>query len=294
MFPPVRSVVSVQSHVAYGHVGNAAAVFPLQRMGFEVWPVHTCQLSSRLGYPDVRGDIFRPAHVRDVLSGLEGNGILGQCSAMVSGFLGRAALGKVIAKAVGRMRDSNLESLYVCDPVMGDDNASGTGVLYAPADIPAFFADCLVPMADVVVPNRFELALLAGMDVRTVEDALKAAKAVIGRGPRLVVTTSLPLPDPGEIGCLAVTAEQAWLVRAERIPIKASMHGTGDIFTALLTGALLHDVPIPQATAHAASSLHAIIKETIRREEVEPQLIVCQEYLLTPPYLFDAESLVLG
>lgn len=291
MFLPVRSVISIQSHVAYGHVGNSAAVFPLQRMGFEVWPVHTCQLSSHLGYAGVRGDVFPNDHVRDVLCGLELNGALGRCCALVSGYLGQALVGEAVAWAVETMHAANPESLYVCDPVMGDDDASGSGSLYAAADIPGFFVEHLVPMADVVVPNRFELSVLAGMDVRSIGDALQASRILVGRGPGLVVATSLPLPDPDEIGCLAVTSGDAWLVRTARINTGSGMHGTGDTFTALLTGALLHGVPVPQAVTHAVSALYAVIDETVRRGEIEPQLIACQEYLITPPDLFPADTL---
>lgn len=291
MSPRKRTVVSVQSHVAYGHVGNASAVFPLQRLGFEVWPVHTCQLSCRIGYPDVRGQAFTAEHVGDILDGLAAAGHLGRAAGLVSGYLGRAEIGGAILQAVQALHAGDGTGLYLCDPVMGDDDAHGQGRLYAAADIPEFMRRHLVPQADVIAPNRFELQLLTGLPVTTVAEAVTAARAVLAMGPTLVVGTSMPLPDTGEIGCLAVTAEAAWLVRTPRLSPPEPIHGTGDAFSALLLGCLLNGEAPAQALSHAMSALYAVIDLTLHLGEIEPQLVAAQDLLPVPPKLFLPEPL---
>lgn len=287
-----RSVVSVQSHVAYGHVGNASAVFPLQRLGFEVWPVHTCQLSCRIGYPDVRGESFTAGHVGDILGSLAAAGHLGRAAGLVSGYLGRAEIGGAILTAVDALHAGEGRGTYLCDPVMGDDDASGVGRLYAAADIPMFMRSKLVPQADVITPNRFELQLLARQPVTTLPQAVTAARSLLGSegtpGPTVVVGTSLPMPSTDDIGCLAVTADAAWLVSTPRLKTPEPIHGTGDAFSALVLGCLLNGEEPPEALSHAVSALYAVIETTLELGEIEPQLVAAQDLLLNPPKRFEA------
>lgn len=259
------AILSVQSHVAFGHVGNSAAVFPLQRLGFEVWPVHTCQLSNHTGYPTVHGRIFEAEHVAEVLAGLEARGVLGDCAGVLSGWLGRAAVGEAIAGAVKVARAQRPDLVYLCDPVMGDDTLCGER-LYCAADIPAFVLERLVPLADVLTPNRFELATLAGGPVRSAEDAAAAARALLARGPRLVVVTSLPGGGEDTISCLAVTADAAWQVDSPRVALETPVHGAGDMMAALLLGHLVRGVGAAEALARSVSAVHAVITETAKAE----------------------------
>jgi pyridoxine kinase len=278
----VPAILSVQSHVAFGHVGNAAAVFPLQRLGFEVWAVHTCQLSNHTGYPTARGQVFGAAHVQEILSGLDERGVLGHCAGVLSGWLGSAAVGEAIAGAVGRVRAERPEALYLCDPVMGDDTPCGER-MYCAADIPAFVLERLVPLADVVTPNRFELATLAGGSVRSVADAVGAARALLERGPRMVVATSLPGAGANTIASLAVTAEGAWVVETPRVVLGTPLNGAGDALAALVLGHLIRGAPLPDALARAVSALHAVIAETQRQGVRELQVIAAQDALVRPP-----------
>lgn len=280
------AVLSVQSHVSFGHVGNSAAVFPLQRLGFEVWPVHTCQLSNHTGYPSVRGRVFDAAHVEEVLAGLDERGALAACAGVLSGWLGGAAVGAAIAGAVARVRALRPGTLYLCDPVMGDD-APGTapgedGRLYCAADIPAFILERLLPLADVVTPNRFELATLAGGPVRTAAEAVAAARRLLVRGPRLVVVTSLPGGTADTMSCLAVVADGAWQVDTPWVDLAAPVNGAGDMLAALLLGHLLRGAPPPEALARAVSAVHAVIAATARSGERELSLIAAQDAFAAP------------
>ena len=198
--PPL--VLSIQSHVAWGHVGNAAAVFPLQRLGFEVLPVHTVQFSNHTGYGQFRGQVFGAEHIRDVLLGLRERGVLPRLAAVLSGYLGDADSGRVILEAVGEIRQHNPALRYLCDPVMGD---VGRGVFVNPA-IPDFLRDQAIPCATIITPNQFEFELLTGSQPASLQEAVKVARQLRGRGPDVVIVTSLATADipEDELGTLAV------------------------------------------------------------------------------------------
>ncbi|HYZ64274.1 MAG TPA: pyridoxal kinase, partial [Acetobacteraceae bacterium] len=142
------NILSIQSWVAYGHVGNAAAVFPLQRLGAEVWAVNTVQFSNHLGYDGFRGQVFGAAHVEDVVAGIAERRALGGCNAVLSGYMGDAAVGEAIIGAVARVRAANKAALYCCDPVMGDE-----GSFYVRPGIPELIEARAVPEADLLTPN---------------------------------------------------------------------------------------------------------------------------------------------
>jgi pyridoxine kinase len=284
---PARAILSVQSHVAFGHVGNAAAVFPLQRLGFEVWPVHACQLSNHTGYPTARGRVFGAEHVEEVLAGLNDRDAFAQCAGVLSGWLGGAAVGEAIAGAVEQVRARRPGGLYLCDPVMGDDTVCGER-MYCATDIPEFILRRLVPLADVLTPNRFELAVLARTPVRTPAEAVAAARTLLDRGPRLVVVTSLPGGAEETIACLAVTADDAWTVETPRVPMDTPINGAGDTLAALLLGHLLHGMDPPEALSRAVSSVHAVIERTRAEGCRELALIAAQDVLVSPPRVFGA------
>lgn len=289
--PAVPCVLSVQSHVAYGHVGNAAAVFPLQRLGVEVWPVHTCQLSNHTGYPSVSGQVFAPDHVADVLHGMARQGVAEHLDGVLSGYLGRADIGLAVLEMLRAARSTGRDVLYLCDPVMGDDVPGGGEKLYAAADIPAFMSDALVPEADILTPNRFELSLLSGLPVGTLAEAVTAARSLVQRGPRLVVVTSLPGTVPEAIACLAVTADGVWRVETPLLPLALPLNGAGDALAALLLGHLLRGTPLPDALAQAVSGLHAVIAETLAGGGRELALIAAQDALVDASPRFPAVAL---
>ncbi len=276
--PPLpRQVLSVQSHVAYGHVGNATAVFPLQRLGVEVWPVHTCQLSNHTGYPGVEGEVFDGDHVRAVLRGLEARGVLAGLDGVLTGWLGRAEVGAAVLWALDR---AGPDTLYVCDPVMGDDTPDGAERLYAAPEIPAFFRDHLVPRATVLTPNRFELALLTGLPVADGAQAVTAARRLLDRGPRVVVVTSLPGSAPEVVACLAVTRDAAWRVEAPRLSFATPPNGAGDTLAALVLGHLLAGATPDVALTRAMSGLHAVLRATLAAGTRELQLVAAQDALV--------------
>jgi len=281
------NVISIQSHVAYGHVGNAAAVFALQRLGHEVWPIHTVQFSNHTGYPDWQGQVFAAGDIAKLIDGLAARGALARCDALLTGYLGDPALGAVVVEALARIRSANPEALWCCDPVMGDH---GKG-LFVRAGVPEFMAQSALPLADILTPNLFELELLTQSKPRGLDAIRKAAAALLARGPRIVLVTSLDheTDDSGEVAMLAVTQAGAWRVVTPRLAMQPN--GAGDAVAALFLGFYLKSAKVSDALAAAASAIHEILRTTLDSGEEELQLVAAQDRLAKPRRMFAAEPL---
>ncbi len=286
------NILSIQSHVAYGHVGNAAAVFPLQRLGFEVWPVHTVQFSNHPGYGDWQGEVFTADHISAVIDGIAARGALDACAAVLSGYLGTAQLGQVVADTVRRVRAASPAALYLCDPVMGDTvtGESGSG-LYVHDDIPAFLRTHAVPLADVLTPNLFELEQLAACRIATRAEAVAAARGLLALGPSVIVVTSLRHDEtPADaIDMLAVTPEGAWQVRTPYLPLEPPVNGAGDALAALFLGHYLKNREAPAALADTAAAVFAIVSATQAAGTRELQLVAAQNEIAHPGRRFPVE-----
>lgn len=280
------SILSIQSHVAYGHVGNAAAVFPLQRLGLEVWPVNTVEFSNHVGYDDFRGRVLPPELVADVIAGIADRGVLPRCRAVLSGYLGDVALGEVVLGAVERARRANPAALWACDPVMGD---VGIGS-YVRAGIAEFFRDRAVPLADLLFPNQFELDALTGGSVATRAEAVARARDLIRRGPKVVTVTSFyPADAPAVIEALTVTATEAFAVAVPRLAV--TVHGTGDAFAALFLARWLERPDPARALELACGSIHGVLRQTPGNGMTEMALIAAQDELARPSQSFKAERI---
>jgi pyridoxine kinase len=280
------NVLSIQSSVVYGRVGNRAAVPVLERLGHDVWPVDTVAFSNHPAHGAFRGRVVPAAEVAELLEGLTARGVLGRCDAVLSGYLGDPATAPVIADAVARVRAANPGALYCCDPVIGE---VGRGV-YVRAGIPEAFRDRLVPLADIVTPNPFELELLTGVPPATVASALDAARALAHRGPRLVVATGLrPAEAAGELAVLAVTRDQAWIIRHPRR--RARVWGTGDAFAALFLGAYLGPRDARVALEHAVAAMDDVLAVAEAEDADELPLVAAQDALARPRARFPAEPL---
>ena len=277
--------MSIQSSVAYGHVGNSAAVFPLQRLGHEVWPVLTVHFSNHTGYGAWRGPLLDPADVRAVIAGIGDLGVLGQCDAVLSGYQGDPAVGAVILEAVELVRAANPAARYCCDPVMGD---VGRGMFVRPG-IPELMRDHVVPAADIVTPNHFELDFLAGATTRTVPGLLAAADAVRASGPAVVLVTSVVTDDtPADaLDLVAVSAEGAWRTRTPRLPI--SPNGTGDVTAAVFLAHLLDGRPLGEALASTTSAVFAVVEATAAAGDRELRIVQVQDRLAHPSMEFPPE-----
>lgn len=279
-------VLSIQSAVAYGHVGNSAAVFPLQRIGVEVLPVYTVNFSNHTGYGAWRGPLIAPDDVREVITGIEERGVLGEVDAVLSGYQGGEGIGDVIIDAVAKVKAANPNAVYACDPVMG--NAT-SGCFVAPA-IPVLLRDKVVPVADIITPNQFELGFLTGTEPDTLESTLASVDAARAMGPNTVLVTSVARPDreEGTIEMLAVDDKGAWLVATPHLPMKAN--GSGDVTAALFTAHYVRTGDAKTALELTVSSVFELLKLTLESDERELQLIPAQEAYANPPRQFAARQ----
>lgn len=279
-------VLSIQSHVAYGHVGNAVAAFALQRLGIDVLAVPTVVLSNHAAYPTVRGERLRPETVGEIVEGIAERGALGDCAAVLSGYLGDAGIGATVLDAVARARAANPGALYACDPVMGE---AGKG-LYVDDAIPRFFADAALPAADITTPNAFEAETLTGIPTRTLDGARAAAAALLAMGPSTVAITSLIREDgPEGIEVLAADASETWIIGTPAV--EGHQSGTGDLFAALWLGHRLLGAPLGEALELTVSAIHGVLHHTRAAGRTELALIAAQEELAAPSRRFLARRL---
>ena len=279
------NILSIQSWVAYGHVGNASAVFPLQRLGAEVWALNTVQFSNHTGYGAWRGQVFGAELIRELVTGIEERGVLGTCDAVLSGYMGDAAIGEAILEAVARVRAANPQAVYCCDPVIGD---VGRGV-FVRHGIPEFMRDRAMPAADIATPNQFELEWLTGRAVGTLAEAKAAVRALQESGPRCVLVTSLRVEDtPADaIEMLAAEGGQFWRVRTPLLPI--SVNGAGDAIAALFLFHRLRWGDVRVAVSSAASSIHGLLRRTAEARSREILTVAAQDEFVRPSQTFVAE-----
>ena len=284
------NILSIQSHVSYGHVGNSAAVFPLQRLGHEVWPVYTVNFSNHTGYGQWGGSPIPASEVTAIISAMEQRGALAQVDVVLSGYQGGTDIADAILDAVARVKAANPSATCTCDPVMGN---AKSGCFVNPA-IPELLRERVVPKADLVTPNQFELGYLAGMQVQTLEETLKAVDAVMAMGPRAVLVTSVFRPDaaPGTIEMLAADANGAWLVTTPHLPFKAN--GSGDVTAALFTAHYSQHFgamgSAKLALERTKASMFELLTRTHESGQRELQLVQAQESYVHPKVHFAAQQ----
>ena len=284
---PRVNILSIQSLVSYGHAGNSAAMFPLQRLGFDVWPVMTVHFSNHTGYGAARGPLLTSEDIAEVIRGVEDRGALEHCDAVLSGYQGAEDVGAVILDAVRNIKKRKPDAIYFCDPVMGD---VGRGFFVRPG-IPEFMRDQVVPAADVITPNQFELSYLAGTETRTHADVVAAAEAVRATGPETVLVTSVIAEETPEdsLDMVAVSGEGAFLVRTPRLPINPP--GAGDLTSAVFLANVLGGHDLPTALSRTTASVFAVMAATLEAGTREMRVIAAQDELADPTTRFDISRL---
>ena len=281
------TILSIQSHVTYGHVGNSAAVFPLQRAGHEVWPVHTVNFSNHTGYGDWGGPMIPASDVTSIIDGIEKRGAFPQIDAILSGYQGGADIADAIVETVRRIKAANPKALYACDPVMGNAKSG----CFVSDEIPPLLRDRVVPVADIITPNQFELGYLTDSEVGTLDQTLAAVKKAQEIGPKTVLVTSVKRPETADdqIEMLAVDGDRAFLVSTPLLPFKRN--GSGDVTAALFTGHYTETSDVKESLRRTASSVYDLLENTYEAETAELQLIQSQDVFAHPRMQFDAEEL---
>jgi pyridoxine kinase len=279
----VTTILSIQSSVAYGHVGNSAVTFPLMRMGVTVWPVITVHFSNHTGYGAWRGPLLSAADLRDVVQGIDERGVLGEVDAVLSGYQGGEDIGAMILDAVALVKLRNPAAIYCCDPVLGDAD----GGYFVRPGIPELMRQRVVPAAQIITPNQFELEALTGLRVSTMGEVLNAADAARRLGPEVVLVTSVLGQDgrPGTIAMVAVDAEGAWQVTTPRLP--QTFTGSGDVTAATFLATLLDTADVSGALAHTAAVIYGLLMVTAASGGTELALIAAQAELVHPSHTFE-------
>ena len=283
----MTTILSIQSSVAYGHVGNSAATFPLMRLGLEVWPVLTVHFSNNTSYPSKRGPLLAPSDVADVVTGIDELGVLPQVDAVLTGYQGAPAMGAEILNIVGLVKERNPQALWCCDPVMGD---VGRGMYVLPG-IPEFMRDHVVPAADILTPNHYELNFLTGQETETVEQVLAAADALRARGPRVVLVTSVVAAGaaPDTVMMIAVSDEGAWAVTTPML--ERAFTGSGDLTASVFLASLLGGDPLERAVGRTADVVYSVLEKTTSLDQRELALVAAQDDLVEPRFHFEVTQI---
>lgn len=282
----MQGILSIQSHVSYGHAGNSSAVFPMQRMGFEVWPIHTVQFSNHTHYMQGwTGHAFTAEDIADVVRGLESIDVLKDCLAVVTGYQGTAEQCSVVADTVIKVKARHPKAIYVCDPVMGNP---AKGCIVAPG-ITEGLMNTLIPIADVIVPNQFELTQIAGMEIHSLEDAYEACQRALAKGPKLVMAKHLHGIDKSSFNMMLASDEGVYLAKRPLFHFNKEPVGSGDLITAVFAAGLLKGWSPLQAFQHCHDAVHGVLKATHLSGEWELQTITAQNELVKPTEHFPAE-----
>ena len=303
-------ILSIQSHVVYGYAGNSAAVFPMQRLGREVWAINTVEFSNHTGYKAWRGEALSPSLTEELVLGLEERDVLKHCEAVLSGYLGDPASGRAIIAAVKKVRLHAPEAIYCCDPVMGD---VGRG-FYVKPEIPDVFKNEVIPLADIVTPNQFELSALTGIKTETLEDVLEAVKLLHARGSKIILVTSLkttdikqqtgtPVYSAGDhlsqgsqpvIGMLVSDGNSVFQITTPELYFEniASMAGSGDLTTSIFLSRYLDTKDIKYSLELTAASVFGIMEATHNKNSRELEIIAAQEKIASDDTPFRAEKVL--
>lgn len=279
----MTTILSIQSHVAYGHVGNSASVFPMQRLGVEVWPVHTVNFSNHTGYGAWRGPLMDPSDVAEVITGIGERGAFGRVDAILSGYQGGEGIGATILDAVAAVKAANPAAIYACDPVMGNAKSG----CFVHESIPVLLREKVVPHADLITPNQFELGFLTRTEPGSLEETLASIDAARAMGPSTVLVTSVLRPDrpEGTIEMIAAHEDEAWIVQTPHLPIKAN--GSGDVTAALFTSHWLRAHDLAESLRRTVSSVFDLLQLTHESGQRELQLVQAQESFAHPRMQFE-------
>lgn len=281
------NVLSIQSHVAYGHVGNSSAVFPMQRLGVEVWPIHTVQFSNHTGYGSWKGRVVDGPAIEELVDGIADRGVLQSCDGLLSGYMGSADIGNAILSTLARVRALNPAALYCCDPVIGD---IGRGVFVRPG-VPEFMRDHAVPAADIVTPNQFELEYLSGIATDTVAGVKEAIAAVHRLGPKVVLVTSIETREmPSDaLDMIAGEGGRYWRVRTPKLSL--SVNGAGDAIAALFFVHYARSQSAEIALIEASASIFGLLKRTAEAGSREILTVAAQDEFVSPTHRFPAKEI---
>lgn len=284
----MKNVLSIQSHVVFGHAGNSAAEFPMRRLGVNVWPINTVQFSNHTQYGRWTGQALPSEEIVQLVDGIAAIGELGHCDAVLSGYLGASEQAGCVLDAVARVKAANPQALYLCDPVMGHPEK---GCQVKPG-IEQFLVEHMPAAADIMTPNHLELEKLSQHPIDTFDDALAACRALIARGPRMVLVKHLEFAGkPADrFDMLVVTADEAWHGSRPLYPFSRHPVGVGDLTSGVFLARLLLGDAVRDAFEHTLAAVDAVLETTHREGRYELEIVRAQDGIVTPPRRFVAQA----
>lgn len=287
--PRTPHLLSIQSHVVFGHAGNRAAVFPVERLGVNVWPLNTVQFSNHTQYGQWTGEVLSPNQVPVLVEGIAAIGELGNCDAVLSGYLGSAAQGREILEVVARIKQANPRALYLCDPVMGHPEK---GCIVAP-EVSTFLLEEAAAVADLLCPNQLELNSFACRRPTSLEDCVGMARALLERGPKAILVKHLDYPGRAaeDFEMLLVSAEGTWHLRRPLLAFPRQPVGVGDLTSGVFLARLLLGNDLIEAFEFSAAAVHEVLLETQACGSYELELVRAQDRLVHPRVKFEARRL---
>ncbi|WP_370389594.1 pyridoxal kinase PdxY [Snodgrassella alvi] len=287
----MKNIISIQSHVVFGHAGNSATVFPIRRLGVNVWPLNTVQFSNHTQYRQWQGTVMPAKHLLDVVDGIAAIDELKNCDAVLSGYMGSAEQGSAIIDIVRKVKLANPQAIYFCDPVMGHPEK---GCIVA-GGVAEFLCDVALPQSDMIAPNLFELEELNNRQrIHNVEEAVAASRALCTKGPRAVLVKHLSRAgyQTDRFEMLLVTPDSAWHIHrplvdfGERQPV-----GVGDMTSGIFLADFLSGKSLLEAFEHTTSAVYAVMQETLKRRQYELQIVAAQDEIAHPSQWFKAEKI---
>ncbi|WP_034947775.1 pyridoxal kinase PdxY [Erwinia oleae] len=286
----MKNILSIQSHTVFGHAGNSASEFPMRRMGANVWPLNTVQFSNHTQYGHWTGVVMPATHLTDIVKGIADIDRLRTCDAVLSGYLGSAEQGEQILEIVRQVKAANPDAWYFCDPVMGHPEK---GCIVAPG-VAEFHVSAALPASDIIAPNLLELEMLSGETVADVDQAISAARALIAKGPNVVLVKHLARAGrrSDRFEMLLVTADEAWHIDRPLVDFGVRQPvGVGDLTSGLLLVDLLHGKTLRDALEHVTAAVYEVMLKTHEMGEYELQLVAAQDLIANPQQHFTAVQL---
>ena len=247
------AVLSIQSSVIFGYVGNNIARPVLQTLGYDVWCVDTVNFSNHPGYGSFTGSVKEADKLQAEINGLTNLDILSKCDAVLSGYLGEVETAKTVSRTIELIKEQNKTAIYLLDPVIGDDDQ-----IYVKNGLVEAFKNDLLPKADIILPNQSELGWLSGSKINDVSSLKTASKYLLECGAKTVVVTGIP--EFETLTNYVVTSDAFLAISTPKLNRKFS--GTGDLFSALFTGAFLRTNDLYNALNFATEGCSLVVSET--------------------------------
>ncbi|WP_394390018.1 pyridoxal kinase PdxY [Shewanella woodyi] len=277
----MKRILSIQSHVVFGCAGNSSAVFPMRRLGMEVWPINTVQFSNHTQYAQGwKGMVMPSGQITELVQGLDNIGELKTCDAILSGYLGSAEQGGEIVAAVKQLKVVNPQAIYFCDPVMGHPEK---GCIVAPG-VQEFLKTQALAAADIIAPNLLELETLTDSSLQTLDEVVQACKSLLKTGVEMILVKHLAkaATNQEQFEMLLVDKSGSYLVSRPLYEFDKQPVGVGDLISGLMLANLQAGYSSVEAFERTNTSVDVVLLETFNQGAYELQLIGAQGAIASP------------